>query len=337
MKRKLLPLLLGFIAFYYIVHAAYDLPDLVHGNAQFAMLPLAGRSLALRLADIGATFLFVLIPYLVLYRFYTAGKAVYAAVLILPAIVVAFFINYWLYKTIAPPQLARLRIFFKGNLFFFCVYIVYGVVFYFIRFSYYKELQQKELVLQNRQSELSFLRSQVNPHFLFNSLNNIYALVYSRSEQALPAIAGLSELLRYMLYDNTEMVPLEKELDYIDKYISLQKLRFEHPINAELQISGAAKDVKIPPLLLIPFIENAFKHGDFSANGKGLTVTVYCTAAKMNFYCHNTKGKGKKDVGGGIGLANIKRRLQLLYPGKHTLDIQDETNSFTVNLELQYA
>jgi two-component system LytT family sensor kinase len=337
MEKKLLPLLLGFIIFYYIVHAAYNLPDLVHGNARFALLPTGASPLALRLADIAAGFLFVLCPYLILYRFYTPGKMLTCITFIVLSLIVVFFINYWLRKIAAPPQTFRLRNFFSDNLFFFCVYIVYGVVFYFVRFSYYKELQQKELMLQNRQSELSFLRSQVNPHFLFNSLNNIYALVYENSTQALPAISGLSELLRYMLYDNTEKVPLEKELGYIHKYIDLQKLRFEHTIKAEVQVSGPVEKVQVPPLLLIPFIENAFKHGDFSSGGQGLTVTVHCSAAKMTLYCYNTKGTGKKDTGGGIGLANIKRRLALLYPGKHTLDIQDTQNSFTINLELQHA
>ena len=144
------------------------------------------------------------------------------------------------------------------------IFIIYGIVFYFIRYSYYKELQQRELLLQNRQSELSFLRSQINPHFLFNSLNNIYSLAYQQSERVLPAIAGLSDLLRYMLYDANEKVPLEKELEYIRKYIDLQRLRFEQPVKAEFIVPAIPAKFLIPPLLLIPFVENAFKHGEFS-------------------------------------------------------------------------
>jgi len=337
MKKRLLPLLLGFVIFYYLVHAAYSLPDLVHGNAQFVLLPGGAVPLIVRLADITAGFLFVLCPYLILLRFYSKGEILYSVLFIIISLVIIFFINYELAKATEPPRTMRLRTFFSNNLFFFCVYLVYGVVFFFVRFSYYRELQQKELMLQNRQSELSFLRSQVNPHFLFNSLNNIYALVYENSAQALPAIAGLSELLRYMLYDNAEKVPLEKELAYIRKYIDLQKLRFEDPIRADMQVSGPVEKVQVPPLLLIPFIENAFKHGDFSTKGEGLIVTVHCSDTKMNLYCYNTKGGGAKDAGGGIGLTNIKRRLQLLYPNRHTLDIQDTPNSFTINLELKHG
>lgn len=336
MKKRMLLLLAGFILFYYIVHVAYNLPDVVHGNILLAWMPRGQHPVLYSLADITAAWLFVAAPYLLLHKFYTEGNILLSVVLVVLAVLVSFFINYWVHKAFLDLGL-RLRTFFSNNLFYFSVYLVYAVVFYFIRLSIYKELQQKELALQSRQSELSFLRSQVNPHFLFNSLNNIYALVYERSTQSLPAIAGLSELLRYMLYDNKEKVPLEKELEYIRKYIELQKLRFDHPIKTDLQVSGPAEDIQVPPLLLIPFIENAFKHGDFSANGQGFTAVVRCTATALYFYCHNTKGKGEKDAGGGIGLTNIKRRLQLLYPGKHALDIQDDKNTFTVNVELQYG
>jgi len=234
-------------------------------------------------------------------------------------------------------QPIKLRNFFDENLFFTCIYILYGIVFYFVRYAWHKELGQKDLLLQNRLAELSFLRSQINPHFLFNSLNNIYALVYENSPNALPAIAGLSDLLRYMLYDNNDKVPLEKELAYIEKYIALQKLRFEHAVKANINAHGNTKQTTIEPLLLVPFIENAFKHGDFSADGKGFEAAVHVTPNKLHFYCYNTKGSGTKDAGGGIGLANIRRRLQLLYPGRYALDIGDEENAFTVNLELRYG
>jgi sensor histidine kinase YesM len=216
------------------------------------------------------------------------------------------------------------------------LYIIYGIVFYFIRYSYYKEMQQRELLLQNRQSELSFLRSQINPHFLFNSLNNIYSLAYQQSDRVLPAISGLSDLLRYMLYDANEKVPLEKELAYIRKYIDLQRLRFGQPIQADLHVAGKTDEVSIPPLLLIPFVENAFKHGDLS-NGSGLQINIYTSDQKLHVLCYNKKGSQAKDAGGGIGLENVKRRLSLLYPGKHVLAVEDKNDFFSVNLELNYA
>lgn len=337
MKQRWLPLMAGFIAVYFLVHVAYNLPDVVHGNMKLTWLPNDRHPLAYTVLDMIISAFFVIVPYLLLYRLYTAGKKVTGLLLILPTVVILFFIDYWLQKNLVYWNRMRLRIFFDANLFFLSVYLVYAVVFYFIRFSYFKEMQQQELMLQNRQSELSFLRSQVNPHFLFNSLNNIYALVYESSPQALPAIAGFSELLRYMLYDNKDKVPLARELEYIQRYIDLQRLRFEHIIKADMQVSGKVDTAQVPPLLLIPFIENAFKHGDFSAGGDGVTVVVHCSEQTLHFYCRNAKGKGEKDTGGGIGLHNIKRRLQLLYPGRHTLDIEDDNNCFTVNMYLQYA
>lgn len=337
MKKRLLTLLVGFIMFYFLVHAAYDLPNVVHGNLRLSWMPANSHPLLFLMIDMAASALFAVVPYLVLYRFYTNGARVLAFVLIVPATVLLFFLYYCVQKYAIDPRWMRLRMFFNNNLFFFSVYLVYAVVFYFIRLAYFKEAQQRELVIQNRQSELSFLRSQVNPHFLFNSLNNIYALVYDASPQALPAIAGFSELLRYMLYDNKDIVPLTRELDYIQRYIDLQRLRFEHTIKADVQVSGKIDNVQVPPLMLIPFVENAFKHGDFSAGGDGVTVVVRCTEQTLHFYCRNTKGKGQKDAGGGIGLTNIKRRLQLLYPGRHTLDIEEDNNCFTINMDLQYA
>ncbi len=335
MKKKLPLLLAGFIVCYYAMHIAYDLPNLVHGTPNFAWLPAQRFALAARLADMVMASLFALLPYIVLHTYYPKGKTVTAVLLGLAGVVSVFFMQYALRRLLLQP--IRLRNFFLDNLFFTAAYLLYGVVFYFVRYAWHKEVEQKDLLLQNRQAELSFLRSQINPHFLFNSLNNIYSLVYDHSPNALPAIAGLSELLRYMLYDNKELVPLEKELAYIEKYIGLQKLRFEHPVEAQLQVKGNISAVTIAPLLLVPFIENAFKHGDFAEGGRGLDASLYAVGNKVYFYCFNTKGLGQKDAGGGIGLANIQRRLQLLYPGRHALQIEDNQHSFTVNLELQYG
>ncbi|MFT3825993.1 MAG: histidine kinase [Chitinophagaceae bacterium] len=331
MKLKLWHLLLGFVVFYYLMHATYDLPNLLSGRLRW--LPDGPGGLLVQLFDIAAGFLFALVPYMILFRCYPSGKITAGAISLLVLLAIVIFINYGIF-ILKGGKSFRLRSFFTGNLFFFCVYFVYGVVFYFVRYTQYKQLEQKELVLQNRQAELSFLRSQINPHFLFNSLNNIYALVYEGSDQALPAIAGLSDLLRYMLYDSSEKVPIKKEWEYILKYIDLQKLRFDHPVQVNVHISGSVDNVQIPPLLLVPFVENAFKHGDFSGSNDQLVVTLYSTAVKTNFHCFNRKGTGNKDAGGGIGLANVKRRLNLLYPDKHLLYIEDGEDTFTVTIEL---
>jgi LytS/YehU family sensor histidine kinase len=190
--------------------------------------------------------------------------------------------------------------------------------------------------VQARQSELSFLRSQINPHFLFNSLNTIYSLVYHGSEKALPTIAGLSELLRYTLYDVTEKVPLEKEVSYIKKYIELQKLRFEKPVNVVFETEGDELKPYVSPLLLIPFVENAFKHGRFTRETDILEILLKAGNGVIMFRCRNKIGIQQKDTSGGIGIENVKKRLKLLYAGKHHLDIKQNNDSFMVHLDLFY-
>ena len=333
MKMKLWLLLFGFTASYFIVHMAYDLPNMLSGSPRFGRI--TRTSLFYITSDLLISFFYSLIPFLALYYFYPGKNRFLAIVIIVVSMPLLFMAHYWIMEM--TDRYSRIRHFFNGNLFYISIFIIYGIAFYFIRYSYYKELQQRELLLQNRQSELSFLRSQINPHFLFNSLNNIYSLAYQQSDRVLPAIAGLSDLLRYMLYDANEKVPLEKELEYIRKYIDLQRLRFEQPVKAELMVAGNTVDVLIPPLLLIPFVENAFKHGDFSHENNGLLINIYTNNQKLHVHCHNKKGKQRKDVGGGIGLENVRRRLSLLYPGKHVLLVEDKNDFFTVNLELDYA
>lgn len=198
-------------------------------------------------------------------------------------------------------------------------------------------MQQVELQLQNRQAELSFLRSQINPHFLFNSLNNIYALMYEQNPLALSAMAELCELLRYMQYDSSEMVPIKTELNYIEKYIALQQIRFEHPSVIETKQNCTEDNAKIPPLLLIPFIENAFKHGQVDFNKSWLKLDIVSDAKTMRFQCSNLVGEKRKDQIGGIGLDNVKQRLNLLYPECHQLEIIERDNWFNVKLKLQYG
>ena len=333
MTKKAGTLLAGFIVLYFVLQLAYDLPNLIHGNPSFDWLTSGGRPKLLLVPDIGITFLLALIPYFILMRNYQARRYLLIALLI-PVLVVGIFFLQYKVTAFGSPYPLRLRTFFTRYIFFDSIYVLYGIIFYFISYAYSRELEQKELLIQKRHAELQFLRSQLNPHFLFNSLNNIYSLVYANSSKALPAIAELSELLRYMLYHSDDKVALDKELDYIRKYIGLQKLRYEQDIHAEVFVSGSTKNIAIAPLVLIPFVENAFKHGDFSSSNAGMVITIQAEKEKLSVFCMNRKGNHQKDRQGGIGLENVRRRLGLLYPGKHTLRIDDENDSFAVNLEL---
>ncbi len=196
-----------------------------------------------------------------------------------------------------------------------------------------------ELINQTQSSELALLRSQVNPHFLFNTLNNIYSLVCKKSPDAPEAIMKLSSIMRYMLYDaNTDKVLLEKEIEYLKSFIELQKLRIKQINFVELRIKGAVGNKTIAPMLLIPFVENAFKHGSKTGPLPGIQIHMVIDPHKFLFEITNNLKKnfiGSKDNLGGTGLQNIKRRLEILYPGKYTLETTQKKNLYRVNLSIQ--
>lgn len=333
MKRRRLLLFGLIVIFFHILRLWSVIPYLVNGFwvQGLGLLPTDKNTLVIQVFDLLVAYLFALIPYEIIYRTYP--KWIAPGLVLAVGILGLLFILYFRGTIILQRKDIRLRDFSQWYSFYLALYTLFGIAFFFARFTRYKELQSKELQLQHHRAELSFLRSQVNPHFLFNSLNNIYALVYQGSAQSLTAIAGLSDLLRYMLYDASEAVPLEKEMDYIKKYIELQKLRFEAALILNLRVTGDTAAVMVPPLLLIPFVENAFKHGNLTS-GDGLSITLHSTPEKTWFHCHNQKGDYGKDDAGGIGLDNVTRRLNLLYPGRHEISITDHPDHFTVNLEL---
>ncbi|NAS11941.1 sensor histidine kinase [Poritiphilus flavus] len=204
---------------------------------------------------------------------------------------------------------------------------------------YKRDRISKEKEAWRNETELQFLRAQLNPHFLFNSLNSIYSLVRNKDIEAPEAIITLAELMRYMLYDaRQELVPLEKEIQYIKNFVSLQLLRLSNSEKVKLRITGDYNDKKISPLLLIPFVENAFKYGtDF----KGVTdvdMQLEIQEDQFSFYVKNKIGVYRKDESNsGIGLENIKSRLQLLYPEEHRLEITKENGFYKVQLELNLS
>ncbi|MCX6244516.1 MAG: sensor histidine kinase [Bacteroidetes bacterium] len=196
-----------------------------------------------------------------------------------------------------------------------------------------------EMVNQKQTSELALLRSQVNPHFLFNTLNNIYSLVCKHSPEAPEAIMKLSSIMRYVLYDaNTDRVFLEKEIEYLQSFIELQKLRIRNPDFVELVIEGDIGHQTIAPMLLIPFVENAFKHGSKTGALPGIRIRLACKSSEIVFEVTNHLKKntlGPKDTVGGIGLQNITRRLKILYPGKYSLDTRQDDELYSVKLIIQ--
>jgi len=194
---------------------------------------------------------------------------------------------------------------------------------------------QRDLENQRLSAELAFLKSQINPHFLFNSLNSIYSLAYQRSTTTPEAILKLSEIMRYMLYEcNDNKVDLSKELQYLQNYIDLQKIRFSDKAYIDYKVEGTVTNQKIVPLLLIAFIENGFKHGVANDPLTPIRLLIDVDPEHLHFYMQNKKHTNNRDASGGIGLNNVKRRLNLLYPDKYNLDINDTPDSYTVELSL---
>lgn len=198
-----------------------------------------------------------------------------------------------------------------------------------------KNEKEKQVLLQEKFSaETAFLKSQVNPHFLFNTLNNIYSLVYQKSEQALPAILKLSELMRYNMKDSqTDQIELEKEINYIKSYIHLQTLRIKNA-QVNLAVSADINSIKIAPLLLIPFVENSFKHGVVDDPEKPFQINLSTENKLIKFTISNFIRQGNKDESSGVGLKNVERRLQLIYPDKHRLTITHTNMQYICELEI---
>jgi two-component system LytT family sensor kinase len=203
----------------------------------------------------------------------------------------------------------------------------------------FQQAVQKDLENKNLQSELSFLKSQINPHFLFNTLNSIYALTLKKSDKAPEIVLRLSEMMRYMLYkSNEKTVPLEQEIQYIQNYLALEKTRYGEKARIEFEYTGdPAVNYTIAPLLFITFLENSFKHGLSQSIKQGFVeCLLYVEDNTIDFTIQNSKTT-EKDEGyfqGGIGLVNVRRRLELIYPGKYELEIHETDDIYLVNLKI---
>ena len=199
---------------------------------------------------------------------------------------------------------------------------------------------RRELQTQTMQSELRFLKSQINPHFLFNTLNNLYALTLKKSDKAPEIVIKLSEMMRYMLYEcNERRVSLSKEVNYIRNYLDLERLRQGENVEIKFEITGKMNDQKIAPLMFIPFLENSFKHGLNNHLSTGfVTINLNVEEKRIQFDIENSKAESLPATehrrSGGIGLVNVRRRLNLLYPDHYQLEIRDNPKSYGVFLNL---
>ncbi len=202
---------------------------------------------------------------------------------------------------------------------------------------WWKERERNtELEKKNLSIKLKMLQQQLHPHFLFNTLNNLYGLILDKSDRAEEVVVKLSELLSYMLYDCKEAFnPLEKELEVLKGYILLEQLRFEDRLDLSFSVNGNAKGKKIAPLILLPFLDNSFKHGvSENLENPWINLEIQIQDEYLFFHLVNSKTEVKQKKTGGLGMANAKKRLNLIYGETYDLKLSETEDSFCVNLKV---
>ena len=285
--------------------------------------------------------------YILLPRFFLKGKVLlyclYTAISIVIVVIVGYIIWYdpfYFYldrEMFADDPLVweDFYAYFVGNLWPNAGIIGMAVAFKLFQESYRTSKKIQDLREDQLNTELAYLKTQVNPHFLFNTLNNMYVMAKKKHDNLPDTIMQLSDLLRYQLYETEEdTVLLEKEITYLKNYLELELLRRQH-LKLDFDISGTISNKKIRPLILLPYIENAFKYSNSGTGSDYIRIVLNAIESEMHFSIENNKGTlHRRDVGG-IGLANAERRLELAYPQKHTLTIDETDKSFIVKISIQ--
>jgi LytS/YehU family sensor histidine kinase len=208
-----------------------------------------------------------------------------------------------------------------------------GVKLYFKSDNDAKEMQQLEK--QNLQQQLEYLKYQINPHFFMNTLNNIHALVDIDPDKAKATILELSKMMRYVLYEgNKTLIPIQREIQFLNNYITLMRLRYTDKVKIKIDIPDNIPDDGVPPLMLITFVENAFKHGVSYKDESYINVEMRFIGDRFYFGCKNSKHAESTAEHGGVGLTNVRKRLNLIYGENFTLDIIDEIETYEVKLDI---
>lgn len=220
--------------------------------------------------------------------------------------------------------------------------LVLAIVIKWFKYWYREQKSNQQLVEEKLKAELNFLKAQVHPHFLFNTLNNLYALTLKKSKDAPEVVLKLSDLLNYMLYECTaDQVQIEKEIKLLKDYISLEQIRYGNRLNISFNILGNAGGMRVAPLMLLPFVENSFKHGVSEEMDEAwVSIDLELKEEKLTLKVENSKSKHDEredqfNYKQGIGLKNVQRRLELLYPEKHKLEMHDSLDSFLIILTIE--
>jgi len=275
----------------------------------------------------------ILVPQFINKRRYKQYGAV-----ILACLLVMLVVTWLVFFLMMGMQKFNIRGHFLFNLFFFLFFFAGSTAYRMVKDQARADRIAREKENENLKTELSLLRSQASPHFMFNVLNNMVALARKKSDLLEPSLLKFSSLMRYMLYDaDEEKVGLEKEIDYLQSYIDLQQQRFGKKVQVNVNLQEVDDNYEIEPMLLIPFVENAFKHGTGIIEDAQITVSLKAEKGMLHFNVQNKYDPSSvevKDKTSGIGLTNVKRRLNLLYGDKQNLLISRKDNWFTISLQL---
>ena len=275
---------------------------------------------------------YILIPKFIFRKRYGAYIALQLLI-----ISILFFSNWIFFQLLLDKHSFSLRGFLIFNTFPYLFILTASTAYQMLRYNLQTQKHAKEKETENLKTELSFLRSQISPHFMFNVLNNMVSLARKKSDLLEPSLIKLSSLMRYMLYETDERkVSLEKEVEYLQSYIDLQQQRFGKNMQVQVCFQPVDNAYTIEPMLLIPFVENAFKHGTGVADA-AIHIKLSVTNGILQLMVRNKHldaANDAKDDTSGIGLTNVKRRLNLLYPNHHTLLINQQDGWFTISLQL---
>lgn len=277
-----------------------------------------------------------LIPKYLLRKRYSA-YFVFVFLLLVGYLMVQSIYDYYLFGYIlGPSRYAKLSTSLIYNFTHTSLYLLLTVALKFSMDWYEQKKLLQEIQVEKLHAEVNYLRSQINPHFLFNALNSLYALTLKKSDDAPEVVLKLSGLMEYMLYESDEaLVPLEKEISYLSNYLELERIRQGNNADIRLTVKGDLGRCWIPPFLVLPLVENAFKHGVSRAVHNAYLFISISVTDVLEIHIENNKSNVQQpQQSGGIGLLNLRRRLELLYPGKFVLDIVDGPDQYEVHLTI---
>lgn len=314
-------------------------PDLYHFSELFSIPPFL-REFLFYLLLIGFYYLdyFVLIPRFYLRKHYALFSLLtflcFVVALIVPLLLIPHEFHHRTNESHPPLPIPALPMFFRGTVYQLFTFLVVAFFSLVIRLnSQWRKTQEEK-----KDSELSYLKAQINPHFLFNTLNSIYSLAITKSDETPKAIVKLSGMMRYVTSEaSAGFVPLSKELCYIYDYVELQRLRLGNTIQLSYTVTGDPGKQQVVPLLLIPFVENAFKHGVNPEEDSRIDIVITINDPEIKLSVVNNKVKERICDSTGIGVDTTIHRLQLSYPSRHTLLIEDNENRHSVLLTLRLS